>query len=381
MWDVWFADALLVLAIPLIMFSAHRNSPLGRLAREKEILGHLDEIQARYESGYLTTLILRRILPLLMTVYFSVKLFLLPAHAVVSGPNLEIFWTTVVVVTGICFAISVYWRWRDSRLVIQKYPALGECVSLSVPDLLIYLTSYLTLVTAYVLWLTDNTRLYALITLVSLANRQFVTKRHEGTVSPKDPIAVLINGVLIRSSLPERTVKADRSLMPDISLAYSECAVYTTILPHIFTDQEIACWFAFRASQKRKATTDKALILPTMFVLAVVGILLYAYLYAEKDRGTISALMIPILGFGFFAVTGIANWLFNLTGLISKQVFDLEFARSEYGEPFASCLEKLARYHRQPLRLIGVDRYLATETPLEDRLENLRTCHLLGVKV
>ena len=91
--------------------------------------------------------------------------------------------------------------------------------------------------------------------------------------------------------------------------------------------------------------------------------------------------MIPIIGFGFFAVAGIANFLFNLTGLYGKQVFDLEFARSEYGEPFASCLEKLARYHRQPQRLIGVDRYLATETPLEERLKNLRTCHLLGVKV
>ena len=381
MWDVWFADALLVLAIPLIMFSAHRNSPFGRLAREKEILGDLDEIQAQYESGYLITLLLRQVLPLLMTVYFSIKLILLPAHTVVSGPSLEIFWTAVLVVTGICFAISVYWRCRDSRLVIQKYPALGECVSLSVPDLLINLPSYLTLVTAYVLWLTDNTKMYALSTLFNIANSRFMALRNERTVPPTDPIAVLINGVLIRSSLPKRTVKADRSLLPGISLSYSDSVIFTTIVPHIFNEDEIACWFAFRASQKRKATMDKALILPTMFVLAVVGILLYAYLYAGKDREAINALMIPIIGFGFFAVAGIANFLFNLTGLYGKQVFDLEFARSEYGEPFASCLEKLARYHRQPQRLIGVDRYLATETPLEERLKNLRTCHLLGVKV
>ena len=381
MWDVWFADALLVLAIPLIMFSAHRNSPFGRLAREKEILGDLDEIQAQYESGYLITLLLRQVLPLLMTVYFSIKLILLPAHTVVSGPSLEIFWTAVLVVTGICFAISVYWRCRDSRLVIQKYPALGECVSLSVPDLLINLPSYLTLVTAYVLWLTDNTKMYALSTLFNIANSRFMAIRNERTVPPTDPIAVLINGVLIRSSLPKRTVKADRSLLPGISLSYSDSVIFTTIVPHIFNEDEIACWFAFRASQKRKATMDKALILPTMFVLAVVGILLYAYLYAGKDREAINALMIPIIGFGFFAVAGIANFLFNLTGLYGKQVFDLEFARSEYGEPFASCLEKLARYHRQPQRLIGVDRYLATETPLEERLKNLRTCHLLGEKV
>jgi|GEM_PF-2654798 len=380
MWDVWFADTLLVLAIPLIIFSAHRNSPLGRLAREKEILGDLDEIQARYESGYLTTLILRRILPLLMTVYFSVKLFLLPAHAVVSGPNLEILWSVVLAMIGTCYAIFVYLKYRDSRLVLEKHPELVDCVSLSLLDLFASLPPFLSLVWIHLFWFYRSDYLY-LLSVIFTANFGIAKRRNEHEIPSTNRVAVLVNDVLGRSSLPKRTIKAERSLMPEISLSYSDSVIFTTIVPHIFSEEEIACWFAFRASQKRKSASETGRILPTMFVLAVVGILLYTYLYGGMSRQAINELMIPIVGFGFFAVTGIANWLFNLTGLTSKQVFDLEFARSEYGEPFASCLEKLARYHRKPLRLIGVDRYLATETPLEDRLENLRTCHLLGVKV
>ena len=376
MLDVWIGDCLLLLALPAsTLFALQRMKP--RLLPGKGInLQSSEVLQAEYEKRYLLKILIYRVVPFCLAIYFIFKLLLWPSDVVAGGPSPTWMLVTLVEVYLASMVASVIVRIRQERTFVIAHPEFEDSflpVRARVIALIPWTLGFAALIGSN--FVRESAIGFTLLAIAvigfvvgaKLRQRQLTHSRYE--LAWDEELGTKIADVLEEFGFTPKKLVLIPSLVSNAYATPDGSVVVTSALRTIATPNEVAAIIAHELSHVRDKEGKKIVRLRAIAYGPTIVTCGFVIIYWTGMP--FETILVPLVVFGAIAVSTLSTWWLCRRTQPMEFKCDADAAKIGLGRELASGLDKITRFLGQPSEWIGIDRYLLTHPSLKERAERV----------
>lgn len=378
MWDVWIADLVLALVIPISTF-LHLRQPQPRLLFENGVLVcRRDKPLELTTSQSVLRFLTIRFLPFILAIHFGFKLLQWPRNQFAHGPSWTQFWIVTSSLGAITVVALYYYKGQRTLELVKQEPKLATCAapkSNVVNACLVLLLGAVFFVIGSCLYHEGHPVAALLSAVMAISAGLFFGTRMEKEIKnskilvpEEDPIRDKIREKLSLVGLDLKSVHIQPGWLPGVIVGSDGTVTLASILRFIATDEEIAAFVLLSILKVQRDSKG----FPIGMVLG------FCFLSEFLTKGFIfdkhlsnEALRAPF--FGFMLITFLNFYLMALSVHYRsvERRMDVRVGDLGVGPELASAVRKIAPFYNWPLRSNIWLRLFSATDPVETRVARI----------